>query len=464
MVKQEHMHYSSFENMEICVKQHVFGDPVLGSRSNLMVLDVGGADVNGSYGQLFAGVEHTFRVVELEESEGVDAITDELGHFPYENDLFDVVMSGQTFEHTEYFWITLQEMVRVCKPDGVIVVIAPSAAPEHRYPVDCYRFMRDSYPALARLTNTILVDSWLDDRGPDHDLVGVFRKSAPLPAAESAADSGAEAVAAIPLQNDFPGTSTPEQEVRGGVEYYIPFLSRIHDDLDPQSYLEIGVEYGQSLQLARCHAVGIDPAPDLKHELSENHHLSLMLSNDFFRSESAQHDLPPLDLSFIDGMHRLENVLMDFMNIERHCHAASVVIIDDIYPNHVLQAARTRVTRHWTGDVWRIIPVLRSQRPDLLLVPIDTEPTGSLVVLGLDPANNALWEKFNVTVAWALEYPDDPPLEIIERHRSFDPRDPIVRRLFRSIRKSREQGTPPDIERLRAFLDASHPRKIAVHP
>ena len=34
------------------------------------------------------------------------------------------------------------------------------------------------------------------------------------------------------------------------------------------------------------------------------------------------------------------------------------------------------IPRFWTGAVWQIIPILRGARPDLIMLPIDTEPTG----------------------------------------------------------------------------------------
>ncbi len=70
--------------------------------------------------------------------------------------------------------------MRVLRPDGLIFLIAPSAGPIHRYPVDCYRFYPDAFSALAKHAGGVLVESWLDERGPWRDLVGVFcRAEAP---------------------------------------------------------------------------------------------------------------------------------------------------------------------------------------------------------------------------------------------------------------------------------------------
>src|SRR5262249_33431644 len=96
----------------------------------------------------------------------------------------DLVISGQAFEHIDYFWITFLDMVRVLKPNGKIFLIAPSRGPEHQYPVDCWRFYPDGYRALARFAKIKLVKVSTDwephaDAGsaPWGDTVGVFENS-----------------------------------------------------------------------------------------------------------------------------------------------------------------------------------------------------------------------------------------------------------------------------------------------
>jgi len=67
-----------------------------------------------------------------------------------ETDSFDIVISGQAFEHIEFFWKTMEEMVRVLSKDGLLCLIAPTGFGLHRHPVDCYRFFTDGMIALAR--------------------------------------------------------------------------------------------------------------------------------------------------------------------------------------------------------------------------------------------------------------------------------------------------------------------------
>jgi SAM-dependent methyltransferase len=65
-------------------------------------------------------------------------------------DSFDVVISGQCLEHSEFFWETLREMTRVLREGGLMCLIVPNGFAEHRYPVDCYRFFTDGMVAMAR--------------------------------------------------------------------------------------------------------------------------------------------------------------------------------------------------------------------------------------------------------------------------------------------------------------------------
>jgi SAM-dependent methyltransferase len=120
-------------------------------QERINVLDVGSYDVNGSYRHLFPENRYHYSGLDMENGPNVDIVLSN----PYDwgelnTDSFDVVISGQAFEHIEFFWITMSEMTRVLKKDGLLCLIAPNGFSEHRYPVDCYRFFTDGMIALAR--------------------------------------------------------------------------------------------------------------------------------------------------------------------------------------------------------------------------------------------------------------------------------------------------------------------------
>jgi Methyltransferase domain len=171
-------------------------------------------------------------------------------------------------------------------------------------------------------------------------------------------------------------------------------LGRVHDHLLPRTYVEIGVATGRSLTLALpgTRTVGIDPAYSLRYSMETGTQLFRMTSDDFF----ALHDLAellgglPVDLAFIDGMHHFEFALRDFMNLERRAAADSVILAHDCYPIDAQTATRERHTKAWSGDVWKLILILKQYRPDLSIHVVDVPPTGLAIIRNLDPASTVL--------------------------------------------------------------------------
>ncbi len=89
----------------------------------------------------------TYQGIDLNEGPNVDVVLTSPYKFPMADGHYDVLISGQAFEHVKFFWLTWMEMVRTLKPGGFIFLIAPSRGPEHRFPVDCWRFYPDGYRA-----------------------------------------------------------------------------------------------------------------------------------------------------------------------------------------------------------------------------------------------------------------------------------------------------------------------------
>lgn len=198
------------------------------------------------------------------------------------------------------------------------------------------------------------------------------------------------------------------------------FLHRLHQALQPRGYLEIGVQTGGSLTLATCPALGIDPAPIVTAPMEPHHNVYVATSDMFFEQVFAMNpsvfDLLPkrLDLVFIDGMHLAEFALRDFIGCEKVSHSGTVIVFDDVLPYGEWIATREQPPGDWTGDVWKIMEVLDANRPDLRLTLVDTQPTGSLMVTGLNPHDETL-----VTIYQDIEkqliYDVAPHADIIQR-------------------------------------------------
>jgi hypothetical protein len=209
--------------------------------------------------------------------------------------------------------------------------------------------------------------------------------------------------------------SEQEERVSGKVSY-LAVLERLHRDLEPKLYLEIGVRHGGSLRLAQGPAIGVDPAPALRVPLPAAAKLARATSDAFFASPPER--LWP-DFGFIDGMHLFEFALRDFINFETCAAAGAIVAVDDVFPNHSAQAERERRTRVWTGDVWRLLPALRRYRPDLQLIALDTHPTGLLLIANLDRKVTTLLKNYERIVDEGLDEP--VPDAIVRREGTLDP-------------------------------------------
>jgi hypothetical protein len=240
--------------------------------------------------------------------------------------------------------------------------------------------------------------------------------------------------------------------------YYLDFLGRVHEALEPPTYLEIGVRHGDSLALTRTVSVGIDPQLQLRVELPEQVTLFEEPSDDYFARPDplAPFDGRPIGLSFIDGLHWSEFALRDFVNVEQHSHWTTAVVFDDIFPADVRMAGRARRTRKWTGDVFKILGFLERYRPDLFCLRIDTQPTGLLLVLGLDPANDALNEHYDELLREALtEDPQEVPAPVLERRGALDPEAVLSGSFWGVLRDARERDIPRSdgVRELRTALE-----------
>ena len=426
------MHASSLENMWLCYWRYVAGGP-LEQRAGTIVLDVGGADINGSYREVFPNPPFRYCVADIAPGPGIDIVLGDPYRIPFPECSVDVVISGQAMEHIEFFWRTFEEMIRIVRPDGYVFLVLPSAGPIHRYPVDCYRFLPDAYEALAKHAGCTCVESWLDERGPWCDLVGVFRRTDAPPTLTAVTQRRTPPSVAW---SGPPGTA--EEEALAGTVSYLEILARLHRELVPAHYLEIGVRHGVSLALARGPATGIDPAPALDRDLPPTTRVVPLTSDEFFGALPT--GFAP-DLCFIDGMHLFECALRDFINFERCAGPGAMAVIDDIFPTHPAQAERKRRTRAWTGDVWRLFEVLQRYRPDLFLLPLDAAPTGLLLVAGLDPTNRVLWDAYN-TIMRAVWDGGGPPQSVIERQGAVDPGSDVVRRVIEALKGARIEGCP----------------------
>lgn len=203
----------------------------------LTILDVGSAVVDGqAKSNRMVMTNPVWKLIGLDIVPGinVDVVVAE----PYNwreiaTASIDVVTCSDVFEHAEWFWLTMLEIKRVLKQNGVAFITAPSGGPLHRWPVDCWRFYDDGLPAVARYAGLTTIDAQVQ-------WVPIYRKGSQW------------RDASIVVQRP---ASTPEEEREALTRIALAKLA-IAEGVTPE-------RIASAVEAARSEAVSASPIPPL---------------------------------------------------------------------------------------------------------------------------------------------------------------------------------------------------------
>lgn len=122
------------------------------------VLEVGSRNVNGTVKYFFLG---TYIGIDMVPGVEVDIVA-RADNLPFDDERFDVVICTEMLEHDPYFWKSIQEMWRVLRWDGLLLLTTRGIGfPLHEYPSDYWRFtnaailhlLTDSKFSIVELTD-----------------------------------------------------------------------------------------------------------------------------------------------------------------------------------------------------------------------------------------------------------------------------------------------------------------------
>jgi len=167
---------------------------------------------------------------------------------------------------------------------------------------------------------------------------------------------------------------------------YVRFLSNILERNIFDWYLEVGCRTGRIFARSRGKTIAVDP-----YFLVENNvigvksalHTFQSTSDDFFASGFLEAMDVKLSFSFLDGMHLFEYLLRDFIAAEKHSTPDSFIALHDCCPFSHEMTTRdldNLPNGNWTGDVWKLFPILKKYRPDLDVRVLDAAPTGIVLI------------------------------------------------------------------------------------
>lgn len=150
------MHPSSLKNMERAIS-------LIDISKKINILDIGGRGLKGdrSYKSMFEKYINEYHIADICEGENVTHVMPDPYKIPITDNYYDLIVSGQTLEHVKNPFRLVQEMKRVLKLSGYLILIAPSAGPRHDS-IDCWRFMDDSFKAIAEEVDLKIIADWID--------------------------------------------------------------------------------------------------------------------------------------------------------------------------------------------------------------------------------------------------------------------------------------------------------------
>lgn len=114
------------------------------------VLEVGafqvaGQEALGNLRSFFPGRDYLG--LDMRPGPGVDRVGN-VESLPFPDETFGTVLALNTFEHVRCFWRGFDEVRRVLRPDGVLIVSCPFFFRIHNYPEDYWRFTPAAFESL----------------------------------------------------------------------------------------------------------------------------------------------------------------------------------------------------------------------------------------------------------------------------------------------------------------------------
>jgi hypothetical protein len=189
------------------------------------------------------------------------------------------------------------------------------------------------------------------------------------------------------------------------------WLERLHRELRPATYIEIGIADGAAIRLALppTIAIGIGPEPAVTFRAQTETHIFPETSESFFARRGPDRLMAGrrLGMGFIGGVHLFEQALRDFIHLESYCDRRSLILIHNTIPldESAQRRDRTDAKSSHTGDTWKLVLLLNDLRPDLEVFTIATPPGGLTVVAGFGDQQEDFADRVDETVANYADLP-----------------------------------------------------------
>jgi SAM-dependent methyltransferase len=154
-----------FKFVEICAEIFEFGEPIYEFGAS----QVPGQEHVANLRPLFPN--KTYVGVDVAPGIGVDMVM-ELPNIDNIPEPVGSVICLETLEHVRKPKESVDEMYRILKPGGILIISAPMWFPIHNYPHDYWRFTPEGFGVLMDKFRLLHID-WCGDLEMPHTVVGI---------------------------------------------------------------------------------------------------------------------------------------------------------------------------------------------------------------------------------------------------------------------------------------------------
>lgn len=159
--------------MQICAETLPIVEPIYEFGSLQVPGQEGFADLRPFFpGKVYVGAD-------MREGTGVDVILD-LHNIDLPSESVGSVLILDTLEHVEYVRKAMDEIYRILKPNGIVIMSSVMLFPIHDYPYDYWRFTPEAFNSLLKPFAASFVEFAGESYFP-HTVIGVGFKGAISP-------------------------------------------------------------------------------------------------------------------------------------------------------------------------------------------------------------------------------------------------------------------------------------------
>jgi SAM-dependent methyltransferase len=144
-------------------------------QENAKVLEIGAAGFPSEYAKLVKHTSMEWHTLDIGEEfnnfssrNPLHVVSKNEYSYPFPDNSFDVVLAGNVIEHVKEIWTWMDELARIAKPNGKVIIICPVSWVFHEAPVDCWRIYPDGMTTLMIRSGLSVLVSRFETLEPAH--------------------------------------------------------------------------------------------------------------------------------------------------------------------------------------------------------------------------------------------------------------------------------------------------------